>query len=109
MHRLRQLATTAAVLAAIVSAVALYALKQETRVAAADVTALEQSIARQESEIALLKAELANRARPDRIAKLARTHLGMKPLTPGQLGQLDKLAWREGAVAESAPAEAAAP
>lgn len=107
MHRLRQLTTTASILAAIVSAVALYAVKQETRVAVTEVTVLEQSIAAQESEIALLKAELANRARPDRIAELARAHLAMKPLTPGQLGQIDKLPWREGAVAGSAPADVA--
>ncbi|MFO1172792.1 MAG: cell division protein FtsL [Hyphomicrobiaceae bacterium] len=107
MHRLRQLTTTASITAAILSAVALYAVKQETRVALAEVTALEQSIAAQDSEIALLKAELANRARPDRIAKLARTHLGMKPLSPGQLGEINKLPWREGAVAEGAPASVA--
>ncbi len=107
MHRLRQLTTTASIAAAILSAVALYAVKQETRVVVAEVTALEQAIAAQDSEIALLKAELANRARPDRIAKLARAHLGMKPLSPAQLGEIDKLPWREGTVAESAPASVA--
>lgn len=103
MQRLRQLATTGAVIGAVVSAVGLYAVKQETRVVLGEVTALEQSIAKQEAEIALLKAELANRARPDRIARLARAHLGMKPLSPGQLGSLDSVPWREGVVADTAP------
>jgi cell division protein FtsL len=106
MQRSRQLATTGAVIAAVVSAVALYAVKQEARVVAVEVTALEQSITKMEAEIGLLKAELANRARPDRIARLARTHLGMKPLSPGQLGSLETLPWREGAVAGNEPASA---
>ena len=100
MHRLTQILTTASVIAAVVSAVALYAIKQETRVVAAEVARLEAAIAEQASEMVVLKAELANRARPDRIAKLARKHLGMKPVSPAQLGQLDKLPWREGVVAE---------
>lgn len=106
MHRLRQLVTTASVAAAVLAAVGLYAVKQETRVVITEVTVLEQSIAKQEAEITLLKAELANRARPDRIARLARQHLGMKPLSPGQLGSLETLPWREGAVAEVPPTEA---
>ena len=100
MHRLTQLLATASVIAAVVSAVALYAIKLDTRVVATEVARLEAAIAVQDSEMVVLKAELANRARPDRIAKLARKHLGMKPLLPAQLGQLDKLPWREGVVAE---------
>ncbi len=100
MQRLKQLLASLSILAAVASAVGLYAIKLETRVVAAAVARLEAAIAKQEAEMVVLKAELANRTRPDRIAKLARKHLGMKPLSPGQLGQLDKLPWREGVVAE---------
>ncbi len=100
MQRLTQLLVSLSILAAVASAVALYAIKLETRVIAAEVARLEGAIATQDSEMVVLKAELANRTRPDRIAKLARKHLGMKPLSPAQLGQLDKLPWREGVVAE---------
>lgn len=99
MQRLKQLFVSLSILAAVASAVGLYAIKLETRVVAAEVARLEAAIAAQEAEMVVLKAELANRTRPDRIAKLARKHLGMKPLSPVQLGQLDKLPWREGAVA----------
>lgn len=100
MQGLRQLATTGSILAAIVSAVALYAIKQETRVVAAEAARLEADIAARTTEMIVLKAELANRARPDRIARLARKHLGMKPVSPAQLGNIDTLPWREGVVAE---------
>lgn len=100
MQRLKQLFVPLSILAAVASAVGLYAIKLETRVVAAGVARLEAAIAKQESGMVVLKAELANRARPDRIAKLARKHLGMKPLSPAQLDQFDKLPWREGVVAE---------
>ncbi len=100
MQRLKQLLASLSILAAGASAVGLYAIKLETRVVAAEVARLEAAIAKQEAEMVVLKAELANRTRPDRIAKLARKHLGMKPVSPAQLGQLDKLPWREGVVAE---------
>ncbi len=101
MQRLRQTLATLLVLGAVVAAVALYAIKQQTRVVVAAVTRLEQAIAQQEVEMVVLKAELANLARPDRIARLARTHLGMKPISPAQLGRITDLPWREGAVAAS--------
>ena len=100
MPRLKQLLATLSILGAIVSAVALYVIKQQTRVVAAEVARLEAAIEAQESEMVVLKAELANRARPDRIARLARKHLGMRPLSPAQLGDIGKLPWREGVVAE---------
>jgi cell division protein FtsL len=104
MHRLKQLLATVFGVTAIVAAVALYAIKQETRVVAVEVAHLEDLIATQSSQIVLLKAELAHRARPDRIAKAARAHLGMRPIAPAQLGTVDGLPWREGAVAEGTTA-----
>ncbi|MEZ5923488.1 MAG: cell division protein FtsL [Hyphomicrobiaceae bacterium] len=107
MQRLiRSLAATS-VIAALVVAVALYAIKQETRAMAVEVDRLESQINRERAAIVLLKAELANRAGPDRIARLAREHLDMRPITPGQLGQIDALPWRPGArVAAQATSQA---
>jgi cell division protein FtsL len=102
MQRLRQTLATLLVLGAVVAAVALYAIKQQTRVVAATVTQLERAVAQQEVEMVVLKAELANLTRPDRIARLARTHLGMKPISPAQLGRIADLPWREGVVAAKA-------
>jgi cell division protein FtsL len=99
MHRLKQLIATGSVISALASAVALYAITQQTRFAALEVAQLEKAIETQEAEMVILRAELANRSRPDRIAGLARRHLGLRPLSPAQVGSIDQLPWREGAVA----------
>lgn len=106
MHRLKQLIATGSVAAAVTSAVSLYAIKQETRVVAQAVAQLETAIEAQEAELVVLKAELANRARPDRIATLARRHLGMRPLSPAQIRAIGTMPWRQGAVADGREAAA---
>ena len=62
---MRQAATIGAVLLAICSAVALYAIAYDTRRLETRVHALEKAAERAESDIAVAKAELSNLARPE--------------------------------------------
>jgi cell division protein FtsL len=65
------------VLATAVAAYALYAVKYDTRRIEADLHHAERKLERLEDDIAVLKAERAHLARPERIEKLARD-LGLR-------------------------------
>ncbi|MBU2582641.1 MAG: cell division protein FtsL [Alphaproteobacteria bacterium] len=78
-----QVLTTIAVLATLLSAFALYAVNYETRGLAEDVRKREQIIDRAHRDIAILKAERAHLARPERIGEHAR-RLGLMPATADQ-------------------------
>lgn len=69
--------------AALVSAFGLYALKYETRRLELGVQAQERAVKKLEGEIKVLKAEYAHLARPERIDPLAR-RLGLAPVTGRQ-------------------------
>src|SRR5215813_1309809 len=75
-------------LAALVSAFALYALKYETRRLELSVHAQERAVQKLEGDIKVLKAEYAHLARPERIEPLARG-LGLAALTSRQYLPLD--------------------
>jgi cell division protein FtsL len=70
-------------LVAVASAFALYVLKYDTRRMEARVQALERMAARLQGEIALLEAQHAHLARPERIEPMARA-LGLAPISPRQ-------------------------
>lgn len=72
-----------AVLAVLASAFVLYAVSYETRRLAHEVNTLVRKVEMTSLEIAVLKAERAYLARPDRIEKLARTQ-GLRPIEAGQ-------------------------
>ena len=78
--------TILAGLMTVASAVALYAMKHDTRRLEAEVQATERAIEKAESDIAALKAERAWLARPERIDALAREQ-GMAPIRPEQYGR----------------------
>ncbi len=90
---------------ALAAAVGLYMIKYDTRLIDDRVHRLERQIEAAESDIGLLQAEHATLTRPDRIEKLARLHLGLAPLAPGQIGAVGDIPWRE-EVASSAPSVA---
>lgn len=69
---------TISVLLMLASAFALYAVNYETRNLEAAVTAREKAIEQAERDIAILKAERAHLARPERIGNAARA-LGLVP------------------------------
>lgn len=81
--------------ASMLAAFALYAVKHETRALEQIADRLETRIEETRSAIAVLEAERANLARPSRIEALARQHLGMGPMEPGQLANLSEVPWRE--------------
>lgn len=76
--------TVSAAFLAISSAFLLYGLSYDTRQLEARVAAQERNAEKARSDIAVLKAERAHLARPDRIEPLARAQ-GLQPLTDRQL------------------------
>lgn len=70
------------------SAFALYAIKYDTRQQETRVQAQERAFEKAENDVAILKAERAHLARPERLEPLARA-LGMAPATGGQYLRVD--------------------
>lgn len=73
---------------AISSAFLLYGLSYDTRQLEARVAAQERKADKTRADIAVLKAERAHLARPDRIAPLARSQ-GLKPITDQHFADLE--------------------
>jgi cell division protein FtsL len=78
-----RLLTVASGFLALAAGCALYALKHDTRQIEARVQALERSAEKAEGDIAVLRAEHAWLARPERIEAAARA-LGLAPIRPAQ-------------------------
>jgi cell division protein FtsL len=85
MHRAINLGLMLATLA---SAVALYAVKNDTRRLEARVAAQERALERARSDVAVLTAERAHLARPERLEPLARL-IGLSPIAAAQYLRLD--------------------
>jgi cell division protein FtsL len=77
-------------LAVLVSAIGLYAVKTDTRRLEAQVQTQERTHDRLIDDIAVLKAERAHLARPERLELFAR-QLGLRPLDERQLIRFDDL------------------
>jgi cell division protein FtsL len=75
-------------LATLVGAFALYALKDETRRLEARVQTQERALERAENDVSVLAAERAHLSRPERLEPLARK-LGMTPVSSGQYLRVD--------------------
>jgi cell division protein FtsL len=82
---MQMLSLMAAVLA-LASAFFLYGINYETRQLEARVNAQERVAEEARADIAILKAERAHLARPDRIEPLARAQ-GLSPLRDGQMAR----------------------
>lgn len=82
-------ATVSAVFMAIASAFLLYGLSYNTRLVETRVIAAEQAAEAARSDIAVLKAERAHLARPDRIELLARAQ-GLRPPSESQFAGSDE-------------------
>jgi cell division protein FtsL len=70
------------------SAVALYAIKYDTRRLATHVQLQERALEKLESDVSVLIAERAHLARPDRLEPLAR-ELGLGPVSSRQYRRVD--------------------
>ena len=88
-----RLLSTIGLMAAFATAFALYAIKDETRKLQSLVHSQERLIDRLENDIAVLKAERAHLARPQRIDALARRE-GLGPVGPAQYGRIEDLPLR---------------
>lgn len=84
---MRSLIVSAAFLA-LASAFLLYGLNYDTRRAELNLHSLERAADKARSDIAILKAERAHLARPDRIEPLARAQ-GLEPAGRAQLAATD--------------------
>jgi hypothetical protein len=77
--------------------IGVYALKYSVEETAAEKTALERRIDRQESELSLLKADWAYLNQPAHVGPLIARHaeaLGLQPINPRQFGSIDDLPMR---------------
>jgi hypothetical protein len=70
-------------LATLASAIALYAVKNDTRRLETRVLAQERALERAKSDVTVLRAERAHLARPERLEAWARA-LGLVPIAAGQ-------------------------
>ena len=96
---MRLMLSTAMLLVTLGSAFALYAINYDTRQLEQRVLMQERAAERALGDIAVLRAERAHLARPDRIEPLARS-LGMGPAARGSGTRLIDLASPEGTATE---------
>lgn len=82
----------------------IYELKNETRSLDERVADLRQSVRSEREAVAVLRAEWSHLNRPERIEKLARKHLGLRPLKANQFLNASQYA----ALRRPSPAEVAA-
>lgn len=72
-------------------AVVIYEVKYETRSLDQRVAQLRLDLKEERDAIAVLRAEWSHLNRPERLARLARKHLGLKPLGGRQMVTADQL------------------
>ena len=75
-------------------AVGTYVLKHEVQQREEALRAVHRNIVRAQEELHVLKAEWSYLNQPERLAALAKTHLGLAPLSPEQLVRLEYLPFR---------------
>jgi cell division protein FtsL len=87
LNTLKKLALPIVVLALLTG---IYIIKVETWQLKHQAKALERQIEKEQRAIVLLRAELAYLTRPERIEKLAKKYLKMRPARPDQIIVLKK-------------------
>ncbi len=80
-----------AAILALLLAIGLYRAKTEADTARARVRQLEIEVAAAQAELKILSAEVAVLESPERVEKLAREKLDLKPATPSQVKPLSSL------------------
>lgn len=89
--KIARILNVVAVLALVVSAVLVYRIKYDATLHAEQVAKLKRMISQEVDAVAVLKAEWAFLARPDRIQRLAVQHLDLKPMEREQTVKLASL------------------
>lgn len=92
-------------IAAGVTAIALFNVKQQVKAVERELAAVEGRILDHQEAIHVLDAEWAYRTRPTRIARLASEYLQLAPLPPENVIGIGRLPWR----GDDAPVEPALP
>ena len=82
------------VLTVLISGFLLYSLEHATRGLERDIATIQQRISGTKEEIKLLKAEWSSLIRPDRLQRLAETHLKLQTLKAQQIVKLGELGQR---------------
>lgn len=82
------------VAATIIVSVVVYALKFDTGRDAVAIAELKREIAREKDNLSVLRAEWSLLNQPDRLQRLAKKYLDLKPLKPAQPASLDKIVAR---------------
>lgn len=98
--KIARILNVVAVIALIASAVWVYRIKYDATLHAEHAVKLKKQIAQEVDAVAVLKAEWAYLARPDRVQALAVQHLDLKPLTREQNVRLASLPDRPAPVDE---------
>jgi cell division protein FtsL len=88
---MKRLFNIGAALLALLLAIGLYRAKTEADSARARVRQLESEVAAAQAELKILSAEVAVLESPERVEKLAREKLGLKPAAPAQVKPLSSL------------------
>ncbi|MGI9420654.1 MAG: cell division protein FtsL [Geminicoccaceae bacterium] len=89
---------------AILAACGVYGLKNRVQDLEKELVRVEHKIEAEQIKIKRLGAEWATLSHPERLARLAETHLGLKPATPLQIATIADMPLRDGLVDEGAPA-----
>ncbi|MHA1597219.1 MAG: cell division protein FtsL [Alphaproteobacteria bacterium] len=69
--------------------VALFSVKYQVQDLEQELSGLNRSITSERKSIHVLKAEWSHLNNPERLDRLARKHLGMKPIVPAQMKTID--------------------
>jgi cell division protein FtsL len=80
---------------AILAACGVYGLKNRVQLLERELVAVAQRIDEEKIQIRRLKAEWATLAHPERLARLAEQHLGLKPAEPRQIVAIAQIPLRE--------------
>jgi cell division protein FtsL len=81
----------------------LFLLKYEVADLERKISSLNREIVQNREAVHVLGAEWSYLNEPSRLAKLASQHLGLKPVTPAQLGTLDSVPFPRGEAAPVGP------
>lgn len=80
---------------AIFAACGVYGLKNRVQLLEKELVAVERKIEAERIEIKRLRAEWATLSHPERLARLAETHLGLKPAEPRQIATIADMPMRD--------------
>jgi cell division protein FtsL len=89
---------------AIMAACGVYGLKNRVQMLEKELVSVERMIEKERIEIKRLKAEWATLSHPERLARLSRTHLDLKPAEPRQIGVIADIPMRDDFGGDPGPA-----